>query len=120
MDSARYRLAQMLLFGKGVPKDENYALKLLEGQTQKITGIGDPEFQIAEMYKSGYDRSGNGADLEAATKFYGLSAKKGNRGAQYFFGNLLIDRKLLQFDAFWGLVWIYLAYEKNMPALRST
>ena len=100
MDSARYRLAQMLLFGKGVPKDENYALKLLEGQTQKITGIGDPEFQIAEMYKSGYDRSGNGADLEAATKFYGLSAKKGNRGAQYFFGNLLIDRKLLQFDAF--------------------
>jgi hypothetical protein len=43
-------------------RNEKLAIDLLKGRREKITGPGDDEYQIAAMYKSGYDLSGEGAN----------------------------------------------------------
>lgn len=108
-DSARFRLAQMALFGRGMAKNEDLARDLLEGKKEALTGpSGDAEYQIASMYKVGYDGSGEGADLALTRHFYDISARKGNRGAQYFLGAMLLESEE-KVEIFRGLIWIAMA-----------
>jgi uncharacterized protein len=113
-DSARYRLAQMALFGLGIPADENFALELLRGRYEKMSEVGDDEYQIAAMYMHGYDRSGEGADIGSAQRYYDISARSGNRGAQYFLSKILLASDasdlILQ-----GLMWLSVSARNNHP-----
>jgi TPR repeat protein len=108
-DTARFRLAQMALLGRGMSKNEDLALDLLKGQKEALTGpSGDAEYQIASIYKVGYDGSGEGVDLVLAQHFYDISARKGHRGAQYFLGTMLLESKE-KTEIVRGLVWIAMA-----------
>lgn len=117
-DSARYRLAQMALFGLGIPVDENFALELLRGRYEKMSEVGDDEYQIAAMYMHGYDRSGEGADIGSAQRYYDISARNGNRGAQYFLSTILLDSQsrdvILQ-----GLLWLSVAALNGHPLAQD-
>lgn len=114
-DSARFRLAQMSLFGRGMSRNQELALDLMSLRSEKLSGLsGDDEYQIAAMYKSGYDGSGEGADLTLARHFYDISARKGNRGAQYFSGAMLLASGQTEEIAN-GVLWMAIAAKKGHP-----
>lgn len=117
-DSARYRLAQMSLFGLGIPEDEIFAIELLRGRGERIAEFGDDEYQIATMYMHGYDRSGEGADIDAARQYYDISARSGNRGAQYFLGNILLTTQSRD-QISQGLLWLYVSALNGHPLAQG-
>lgn len=116
--SAQHRLSVMHFYGRGVPEDENIAMKWAKEAADQ--GNVDAMYFIGTMYVFGDEipKSVEDPDLEAA-KWIFDAASRGHADAEYALGLLFLAGKGVELDRFEAMKWIERAAEHGHATARS-